>query len=313
MTLSPAPKLLHPQKQASRVRPGAAACHETEGIRCFAARDGVQLSARLLDAGSSETLVLFLYGVLASSAKHSETARLLHETLGATVVSLDLRGHGHSEGTPGDVDHIGQYEDDVADVVATLRRERPGARICSPVTRWAAASRCGMPTVRLPARASPAWDGYLLFAPLLGHESPTERRPEPDAKPSQDALIKVHVPRLIGLVMLNAVGVRALNALPTLFFDIPAALPTAAYSFRAMLSMAPPDFRAALTADAKPMLVVVGENDEAFLAEEFPSVISAHVGGRTMIVPGESHDGVTESVTAFASVKQWAAEWAAIR
>jgi len=129
MTYSPAPTLLHPQKQASAGRSDVAACRDADLIRCFTARDGVRLSARLLETGNSETLVLFLHGVLASSAKHTETARLLHETLGATVVSLDLRGHGLSEGTPGDVDRIGQYEDDVADVVATLRRERPGARV----------------------------------------------------------------------------------------------------------------------------------------------------------------------------------------
>ncbi len=39
--------------------------------------------------------------------------------------ALDLRGRGESGGRSGDVDHIGQYEEDLTDVVAALRSAHP--------------------------------------------------------------------------------------------------------------------------------------------------------------------------------------------
>src|SRR5262249_61704709 len=81
--------------------------------------------------------------------------------------------------------------------------------------------------------------------------------------------MKVHVPRLIGLVMLNVVGVRGLNGLDTLYFNVVG--PLHAYTFRALASMAPDDYRAVLGADDKPMLILVEQKDEAFRADAYPA------------------------------------------
>src|SRR5262249_23247340 len=156
--------------------------------------DGTVSSARVVPSADGPT-VLFLHGVMASSAEHVETARLLHEATGGTVVSLDLRGHGESGGRPGDVDRIGQYEEDVVDVMAALRRKDPARRLI-----LSGHSMGGGIAMRVVARKdAPEVDGYLLFAPHLGEASPTTRNEPAKGDHAGASILKLHVPRLIGL------------------------------------------------------------------------------------------------------------------
>ncbi len=99
--------------------------------RQFTTRDGETLFARQFPA-ESDTTILLLHGVTSDSAAFNLSAERLREASGVEVIALDLRGHGQSGGTAGDVDYIGQYEDDVADVLTAIRSEQPnGAAICS--------------------------------------------------------------------------------------------------------------------------------------------------------------------------------------
>ncbi|MBK9090848.1 MAG: alpha/beta fold hydrolase [Holophagales bacterium] len=268
-------------------------------------RDGALLTERHL-ASDSGLIVVYLHGIMSSGAEFEDSARMLREATGAAVIRLDLRGHGLSAGSPGDIYHIGQWEEDVADVVSALQKENPGSRII-----LAGHSMGGGIVMRYARRHAeqrdvPEVNGYLLFAPHFGHRSPTSRtEPAEGADAHAPQLIKVHGPRTIGLVMLNILGIRGLNGLDTLYFDVPGDLPIHAYTFRAMASMSPDDYRAALTADAKPLLALVGQNDEAFKAKEYPAVIGLHRNGKTVIIAGETHDGVTVSPLAFDSIRDW--------
>lgn len=268
-------------------------------------RDGALLAGRQL-ASDSGLIVVYLHGVMSSGAEFEDGARMLRESTGAAVIRLDLRGHGLSAGIPGEIDHIGQWEEDVADVVSALRRENPGSRIILAGHSMGGGIAMRYAQRRAERRDVPGVDGYLLFAPHLGQRSPTSRtEPAGGADAHAPQLIKVHVPRTIGLVMLNVLGIRGLNGLDTLYFDIPGDLPIHAYTFRAMASMSPDDYRGALTADAKPLLVLVGQNDEAFHADAYPAVVSLHRNGKTVIISGETHDGVTVSPVAFDAIRDW--------
>ncbi|MCB0114332.1 MAG: alpha/beta fold hydrolase, partial [Caldilineaceae bacterium] len=94
-----------------------------EDVR-FTARDGVDLAARYFPA-DSQRIVVMVHGVTGSSQFLNEPAGQVREATGASVYALDLRGHGDSGGQRGGIDYVGQYEDDLADVLAAIRQDNP--------------------------------------------------------------------------------------------------------------------------------------------------------------------------------------------
>ena len=272
--------------------------------RRFRMRDGTVLASQYLKSGKagSRTTIVLVHGVLGSSFPLNRTSGLLRETTGAEVVAIDLRGHGASGGAPGDVSYIGQYEDDLADVIREIRARQPGegkiilaGHSMGGGIALRYAQRPGMPPV----------DGYLLFAPYLGWSSPTTRKEaNPDA-PGGAEFIKVHLSRILGLKLLNAAGITAFNGLRTQLFNLPAEMPLRSYSYRAMENGAPEDYRAALKAVQVPLLVIVGSRDEAFLADHYVAVIRGYSQGKLLIVPDATHDGVLHDGRALAAVTSW--------
>jgi pimeloyl-ACP methyl ester carboxylesterase len=317
LALMPSPELTY---AANTLKGKAGACRDGAGVRCFRMRDGALLAARTLPppaAGNGGPIVVLLHGILSTGAELETTARELQATTGARVIRLDLRGHGLSAHgpaeTPGDLAHIGQWEEDAADVVAALRQESPGARIVLGGHSMGGGIAMRYALRHQASHDVPEVDGYLLFAPHLGDAAPTTRH-EPTGGAAGKAgarsappPIRVNVPRILGLALLNLARIHALNGLDVLAFDLPFPLPFRSYTFRAIASSAPERYRDALTADAKPLLVVVGEKDEAFHAEEYPAVVALHRNGRAVIVPGESHDGVLRSPAALAAARDWIA------
>jgi alpha-beta hydrolase superfamily lysophospholipase len=276
-------------------------------------RDGVKLHAYVLEAtgGPPRTAIVLVHGVLGSGFLLDRGAGMLREAFGAgstEVLSIDLRGHGASGGTPGDVDFIGQYEEDLGDVVRVLKTERPGLRVV-----LAGHSMGGGIVLRYAERRSsrrdlPPVDGTLLFAPYLGWSSPTVRKTTADPAASAGAeILKVHLPRILGLALLNVSGITAFNGLRTEFFNLPPELPLRSYSYRAMESQAPSDYRRALAGATHPLLVVVGSRDEAFVADEFREVLREAGQAPPEIVPDATHDCVVHDPRAMAAVRAWRA------
>lgn len=272
--------------------------------RSFRMRDGTTLAAQYLAAGS-QTTVVYVHGVLGASLRLNRSSGLLREATGGEVVAVDLRGHGASGGPPGDTAYIGQYEDDLGDVVREIRAAQPGGKVI-----LAGHSMGGGIALRYAMKPGlPPVDGYLLLAPHLGHQSPTTRTEA--AEPGAEALA-VHVPRLLGLVLMNTVRITGFNGLHTLFFNLPSEVPLRSYSFRAMASMTPADHRPALASVRVPLLVVVGSRDEAFEAEEYEAVVRAHSRGTVVLVPDATHESVLRDPRTMAAVASWAGGlWAA--
>jgi len=269
----------------------------------FTARDGTKLFARHF-AADSELTILLIHGVSTDSSVFDGSAKMLQRATGATIFALDLRGHGQSEGERGDVDYIGQYEDDVADVVAEIRANAPNGRLI-----LAGHSMGGGIALRFAqVDNAPPIDGYLLFAPHLGINAPTlpTAAPEGAEDDGSAAFIQLHVPRIIGLTMLNAVGVRTFNGLGTLFFNrSPESAQVRTYSYRAMVNSSPTDYAAGLAAVDQPLFVVVGSHDEAFVAEAFPTAVTQYSAGEVVVIPAETHNGIIESETAIAAAQAW--------
>ena len=115
--------------------------------------------------------------------------------------------------------------------------------------------------------------------------------------------MQLHIPRLLGLTMLNATGIKALNGMATMFFNLSDA--TSIYSYRAMISSSPADYVAALTAVNHPMLIVVGSQDEAFIASNFPDTVAAHSAGEVVLIENATHNSVYENAGAITAVQTW--------
>ncbi|MEM7112122.1 MAG: hypothetical protein AAF614_06795 [Chloroflexota bacterium] len=155
---------------------------------------------------------------------------------------------------------------------------------------------------------APAVDGYLLFAPHLGTDAPTLSQPNPETADLAVAYSQLHVPRLIGLIMLNQVGIQSLNHLDTLYFNLTDEV-THTCSFSATANSAPQDYAAALTAVSAPMLVVVGSNDEAFVADAYETAVSEYSSaGVVHIIDGENHNSILQSITAMTLIEGWLGE-----
>jgi pimeloyl-ACP methyl ester carboxylesterase len=302
MVSLPAPGFRRPPTTLSQsiVAPSRAASRGDGTTVSFRTRDGVVLDATRFSSSKPLTVV-FLHGVLTDRREYLGVCRTLRDAAKADTYALDLRGHGTSGGRPGDVTYRDQYESDLSDVLSELHREKPKG-----IFVLAGHSMGGGIVMRYAElREEPIADGYLLFAPHLGTSSPTTPAVERPLPPGEESPVKLDLPRIVGLLMLNAAGVHFFDGLQTLFFNVPPQFPIHAYTYRAMMSLTPVSVRRALTADRRPMLVIVGQNDEAFVAARYPAVIGMHPGSKTVVLPRETHDSIVHSRYALADAAAW--------
>ena len=268
--------------------------------RFFTVRDNKKIFAYRFAKQSNNTIIL-IHGVASSAYLYNKTAGLLQEATQAEVYAIDLRGHGQSEGNRGDVDYINQYVDDLADILRTIRKEKPNGKIIiaghsmggGVALRYAMAKQYEQP------------DGFLLFAPLIGHNSPAFPQAQANENMDEEPFMKIHIERIIGLTMLNEIGNHDYDSLPVLFFNLPEAVPLTKYSHRANKSMAPDDYVAGLKAVDKPLLVLMGSEDEAFSPEATKEAILKNSNGAFQIIGKASHNGVRYNSQSFTFVKDW--------
>lgn len=258
--------------------------------------DGGGIAARVFGDDAARDVIVLVHGIGAAGERWNNPAGLLAGATGAQVVVLDLRGHNLSSGRRYDLDRIGQYEDDLAQVVAAIQSEKPGARV------WLAGhSMGGGIALRFALKADrPQVAGYLLFAPVFG-PGPTEPRSTP-----ADPVLRIDRARMTGLILLNLVGIRRFNHLPVAYLNAPPDFP--AYSFAAMASSLPlPPLTAedGLRAMEGPFLIIAGAEDTAVYAEGYREVVAAHDNGRVETIPGIGHDSLLNDHETYAVIAQW--------
>ncbi|MFN8253082.1 MAG: alpha/beta fold hydrolase [Ferruginibacter sp.] len=266
----------------------------------FLMRDGKKLFANKFSNASTNTIIL-LHGVLSSSYTMNRTAGLLREATKADVFALDFRGHGQSEGIAGDVAYIDQYADDLADVIAAIRKSKPTGKIII-----AGHSMGGGIALRYAMKKNTTKvDGYLLFAPLLGDNAPTLPKPAATTDTTTEPFLKLHIQRIIGLHLYNSIGIHQYDSLPVLFFNLPKEMPLTQYTYRSNKSMSPADYAAGLKSVKSPLLVIAGSKDEAFVSSAFQPAVQKYSKGKTIIVAEASHNGIRHSHEAMKAVHTW--------
>jgi alpha-beta hydrolase superfamily lysophospholipase len=260
----------------------------------YVARDGAALAYLHYPAGGTTPAARRIVLVHGSSAR-GQSMHPLAQALAAegfTVDALDMRGHGDS-GTRGQIAYIGQLEDDVADFVKivphaggnTLLGHSSGGGF---VLRFAASAQQTL------------FDRYVLLSPYLRYDAPT-------AKPNNGNWVSIGVPRLLGLRLLNAVGITALNHLPMTRFalnDAAKQLLTPSYSFALAANFAPHlDYVQDIRNAKGPTQIVAGTDDELFDATRFAGVFAdAGKPVAVTLVPGVNHMGITLEKAALAAV-----------
>jgi non-heme chloroperoxidase len=259
----------------------------------YTARDGTELAYRAYPGDDRQVAILIHGSATESSVMHA-IAKTLHGT-GATVYALDLRGHG-SSGRRGDIDYIGQLDDDLADFVATLWSTHSDS-----VFTLIGFSAGGAFTMRIAGGPyGTLFDRYLVIAPALPYPAPVMR-------PNAGGWAAPYLPRIVGLLILDQLGIHEFDGLEGIAFAIPPGNKdlTGAYSFRLLMNLANRDYLAALEHTKSPMTLLVGADDDQFYADRYaPALKPAKPDLSVEIVPGLGHLDMITQPTALAALRQ---------
>jgi alpha-beta hydrolase superfamily lysophospholipase len=264
----------------------------------FTARDGAEVTYTHVKSDGSEAvpLVIMVHGSGWYGGQFDRLAWALKDV--AEVKAITLRGHGDRPARRGDVDYIGQFEDDIADlIVADPRR---------PILLGHSSG--GGLAVRF--AGGPHGDkiaGAILLAPFLQHNAPTTR-------PNSGGWAHVLTRRIIGLAMLNNLGIHWLDHLTIIQFNMPSAVldgplgdfATTSYSWRLNTSFAPRRAYHDDIAKLPQFLLVAGAQDEAMAADQYaPLMENITDKGRYEIVDGAAHLDIVDAPETEALIRDY--------
>lgn len=261
----------------------------------FQARDGTRLAYRAYAADTAagtaadtaadtaaKGSVVLVHGSSARGNSMHVLARAF-AAAGYDAYALDIRGHGES-GTKGQIDYIGQLDDDLEDFVRALRPAHPAT--------LAGFSSGGGFALRIAAgERQTLFDNYLLLSPFISQDAPTYR-------PDSGGWVQVGLPRYVAIGVLHALGVQAFDGLPVTRFALSQSARTVLtpqYSFALAQNFRPrADWRASIRAAHQPMRLLAGSDDEAFHAQRFAEVFRAEGNDVPVtLLPGVGHIALT--------------------
>ena len=207
---------------------------DVPSLRRFPARDGEELAYRFYPS-TADRILIFIHGSSYHGAGYHVLAAAISLGGAAKVVLPNLRGHYQSGRHRGDVEYIGQLEDDLDDLIKFLRAEH----LTGPITLGGHSSGAGLAIRFAGGRHGDAVSSYLLLTPIIP-QAPTVRGG------TAGGWANLNLRRLFGLLALNAIGIHGFNGLPVIDFNKPAKFwdgtETLSYSYRLNVSY-PPRYR----------------------------------------------------------------------
>jgi non-heme chloroperoxidase len=283
---------ISPPAMASMATSSGEAKPDFPARRQFQARDGTSLQYRVYPAAADKVAILIHGSAFPGTSMHALAEAL--RAAGVTVYVPDIRGHGGS-GRRGDIDYIGQIDDDLADFVAQLGPAKSGE------TRTLVGFSAGAGfTVRFAGGPyGLLFDRYVLLAPILP-DTPTLR-------PRSGGWVGISVPRVVTIASLDRVGTHAFDGYPVLNYAVSPELSrwvTASYSYRLMMNFgAGSGPEAYLKNIRRPAVILVGSADEQELADQFaPYLQRLDVNIPVTIVPDMKHADVIKAPGALSAV-----------
>jgi non-heme chloroperoxidase len=289
------PKLAQAQMDLSKLRMDYSALPE---LSSFSARDGQELPYRYYPS-SSENLFVLLHG----SGSHSRYLYALAKELSASgkaqVITPDLRGHGVNPPKRGDVDYIGQLDDDLLDLLKFTRQRYALQKIFV----GGHSSGGGLALRLAGGKNGDMVDGYIFIAPYLAHDAPTLNQ--------KSGWADGRLLPIIAATILNKLGLHWLDHVVTVTFNMPEeyrdGTETLAYTHALTTSYAPADYQADLKKISKPSLLIIGADDEAMVAKAFPALLDAAANLKIQFqsLPGINHMGIVVRKNAIHALADW--------
>lgn len=270
-------------------------------LSTFRARDGSTLAYRsYAPQGALRGSVVLVHGSSADSQSLHPLAMAL-AAAGQAVYALDVRGHGAS-GPRGHIGYVGQLDHDLDDFLDALRPPMPA-------TLAGFSSGGGFALRYAAGPTGERFQRYLLLSPFLSQDAPTQR-------PASGGWVSVGVPRIVGLMALNAIGVSSFNHLTVTRFALDERARerlTDRYDYNLASNFRPrADFMAELHAVRRPAAILAGSADEAFHADRFEAVVrEAGQSWPVRLVPGTGHIGLTLDAAALAAIVEQLDAWPA--
>ena len=266
----------------------------------FSARDGTELAYRHYPARgpASGKVAILVHGSSGSSVAVHALADAL-AAKGIETFAPDMRGHGGS-GTRGDIGYVGQLENDIEDLVAFVRKTAAD----QPLTLLGHSSGGGF---ALRIAGSPIQDLFartVLLAPYLGYDAPTSR---PDA----GGWVHADIPRIVGLRVLQKLGIDCCESLPALAFAVPPnseRILTPIYSYRLMRNFATRSYKSDLADAHHPVTLIAGASDELMQADKYADAVHAVAPSvEVKLVAGVDHMGIVGNPTGVSAVADYVA------
>ncbi len=266
-------------------------------LKRYVARDGARLAYRFYDS-TSERLLVFVHGSSYHSAGYHRLAIALSRANAAKVYLPNLRGHYMSGRRRGDVDYIGQLEDDIADLILVARDHGQTGKVII----GGHSSGGGFAIRFAGGKHGHLASGYLLLSPVIP-TAPSVRGGDAGGWAS------LNQTRLFGLLALNALGIQGFNGLPIIEFNKPEQFwdgtETLAYSYRLNMSYHPRfDYGADIRAMGNDVLIVVGEDDEAVDGVVLKTLVADNAPmARVAILPNVNHFGIFTKPSSLSAIQ----------
>ena len=268
-----------PPAMASMATTSSQGSADLPAPRRFLARDGTSLQYYVYPGEPDKVAVLVHGSAFPGTSMHGLAASL--RAAGVTVYVPDIRGHGGS-GRRGDIEYIGQIDDDLVDFVTQLGPAKNGE------TRTLVGFSAGAGfTVRFAGGPhGMLFDRYVFLSPILPGA--------PTLRPSAGGWTNISSPRIVTIDLLDRFGIHWFDGFPVLRYAVPPEMwqwVTASYSYRLMMNFgAGRQYETYLKNIRQPAAVLVGAADEQEFADQFaPLMQRLGVNIQVTVLPNMKH------------------------